>query len=143
MARNDPRGVLHRSPPWAQSRAAQMENIDRVERSFTFVQDKTDVKIKVPIHPELLESFQSLKMPAARGKPIFPSLCHLPGPGRNGLSMRFKRLMKRAGIEDGTARERPGKRGHRIGRLSYPLFQTFSDFGACKCWRAGRVAQED
>ena len=27
------------------------ENIDLVERSFTFLQDKTDVKIKVPIHP--------------------------------------------------------------------------------------------
>ena len=99
------------------------ENLDLVERSLTFVQDKTDAKIKVPIHPELLEYFQSLKMPADRGKPIFPSLCHLPGPGRNGLSMRFKRLMKRAGIEDGTARERPGKRGHRISRLSYHSFR--------------------
>jgi len=68
------------------------ENIDLVERSFAFVQDKTDVKIKVPIHPELLEYFHALKMPADRGKPIFPSLCHLPGPGHNGLSMRFKCL---------------------------------------------------
>jgi integrase len=81
------------------------ENLDLVERSLTFVQDKTDAKIKVPIHPELLEYFQSLKMPADRGKPIFPSLCYLPDPGRNGLSMRFKHLMKRAGIEDGNAQE--------------------------------------
>jgi integrase len=95
------------------------ENIDLVGRSLTFVQEKTDAKIKVPIHPELLEYFQSLKMPADRGKPIFPSLCHLPGPGQNGLSMRFKRLMKRVGIEDGTARERLGVRGHRISSLSY------------------------
>jgi integrase len=86
-------------------------------------QFQTDAKIKVRIHPELLEYFQSLKMPADRGKPIFPSLCHLPGPGRNGLSMRFKRLMKKAGIEDGSARERPGKRGHRISRLSYHSFR--------------------
>jgi len=33
--------------------------------------------------------------------------------------MRFKRLMKRAGIEDGTARESPGVRGHGISSLSY------------------------
>jgi len=103
------------------------KNLDLVERSLTFVQDKTDAKIKVPIHPDLLEYFQSLKMPADRGKPVFPSLCHLPGPGRNELSMRFKRLMKRAGMEDGTAKGTAGK-AHQKPRPLQP--SRISDYPA-------------
>jgi integrase len=33
--------------------------------------------------------------------------------------MAFKRIMERAGIDDGVARERSGQRGHKVSRLSF------------------------
>jgi integrase len=93
--------------------------IDLAERSITFKQKKTDTKIKIPIHSELLDYLLSRSVPDDETKPLFPSLHHKPGTGRNGLSMSFKRIMVAAGIEDGTARERPGAKGHRVSRLSF------------------------
>ena len=38
-------------------------------------------------------------------EPVFPKLFDKPGTGKSGLSMSFKRLMQRAGIDDGVARK--------------------------------------
>ena len=80
-----------------------MENIDLAEQSINFRQKKTDAKIRIPIHTELLDHLLALSVPSDYSKPLFPTLCHLPGTGRNGLSMAFKRIMERAGIDNGVA----------------------------------------
>jgi integrase len=95
------------------------EAIDLVDRSIAFTQKKTRVKIKVPIHPELLDYLLSRSVQDDGCKPLFPRLCKMPGPGKSGLSMSFKRLMARAGIDDGVARERKGDAGRSVSRLSF------------------------
>jgi integrase len=95
------------------------ESIDRAERSIAFTQKKTGAKIKVPIHAELLDYFLSRSVPDDGRKPLFPKLYKMPGPGKSGLSMSFKRLMARAGIEDGIARQEKGDAGRNVSRLSF------------------------
>jgi integrase len=99
------------------------ENVSLAERSLTFVQEKTDAKIRIPIHPELFDYMESLAAPTDKAQPLFPSLYDLAGTGRKGLSMRFQTIMREAGIDPGTARERPGKRGVRMSRLSFHSFR--------------------
>jgi integrase len=95
------------------------ESIDLAERSIAFTQKKTGAKIKVPIHAELLDYFLSLSVPDDGRKPLFPKLYKMPGPGKSGLSMSFKRLMARAGIEEGIARQKKGDAGRNVSRLSF------------------------
>lgn len=95
------------------------EQVDLAERSISFTQKKTSAKIKVPIHPELLDYLLSRSVPDDGHKPLFPQLCKMPGPGKSGLSMSFKRLMARAGIEDGIARQKKGEAGRNVSRLSF------------------------
>ena len=95
------------------------ENVDLVERSITFAQKKTGAKLKVPIHPELENYLLSRSVPDDDRKPLFPVLSKLPGPGKSGLSMSFKRLMERAGIEDGIARQKTGDAGRNVSTLSF------------------------
>jgi integrase len=95
------------------------QSVDLAERSISFVQKKTGARIKVPIHSELLEYLLGRSVPDDGRRPLFPKLYKVPGPGRSGLSMAFKRLMARAGIDDGVARERPGPAGRSVSRLSF------------------------
>jgi hypothetical protein len=62
-----------------------------------------------------------LELPSADRpkRPIFPKLFDKPGAGKSGLSMYFKRLMERAGIDDGVARKKDGKLGRNVSRLSF------------------------
>jgi integrase len=95
------------------------EQVDLAERSIASTQKKTGTKIKVPIHPELFDYFLSRSVPDDGRKPLFPHLYKLPGPGKSGLSMKFKRLMARAGIDDGVARHKKGGAGRNVSRLSF------------------------
>ena len=88
-------------------------NVDLTEKTITFWQKKTEgktpkAKVKIPLHPELEEyliKHAGLDNPSA---PVFPELHDKPGPGKSGLSMAFKRIMERAGINPGLIRERRG-----------------------------------
>ena len=97
------------------------ENIDLAEQSISFRQKKTDAKIRIPIHSELLDHLLTLPGSSSDddSKPLFPTLFHLSGTGRNGLSMAFKRIMEQAKIDDGVARERSGRHGHKVSLLSF------------------------
>jgi integrase len=95
------------------------QSIDLAERSIAFTQKKTGAKIKVPIHSELLDYLLSRSVPDDGRKPVFPKLYHLRGPGKTGLSMSFKRLMDRAGIDGGIARQKTGKAGRNVSLLSF------------------------
>jgi integrase len=95
------------------------EAIELAERSISFTQKKTDAKIKVPIHSELLDYLLERSVPDDGRRPLFPSLYHLRGPGKTGLSSSFRRLMDRAGIEGGLARQKAGQAGRNVSRLSF------------------------
>jgi integrase len=95
------------------------QSVDLAERSITFTQKKTGAKIKVPIHSELLDYLLSRSVPDEGRKPVFPTLYNKPGPGKSGLSMTFKRLMARAGIVDGIARQKAGDAGRNVSLLSF------------------------
>lgn len=95
------------------------QSVDLAERSITFTQKKTDAKIKVPIHSELLDYLLSRSVPDDGSAPLFPSLYGLRGSGKSGLSSSFRRLMARARINQGVARARTGQAGRNVTRLSF------------------------
>jgi integrase len=93
--------------------------VDLQERSICFTQKKTGAKIKVPIHPEFEDYLLLRSVPDDGRKPLFPQLYHLRGSGKTGLSSSFRRLMERAGIEAGVAREKLGAAGRSVSSLSF------------------------
>jgi integrase len=95
------------------------DDVDLSERTITFVQKKTGASVQIPIHQDLYEYLLELPRSDRRKKPVFPKLFDKPGAGKSGLSMSFKRLMERAGIDDGLARKKDGKFGRNVSRLSF------------------------
>jgi integrase len=94
-------------------------NVDLVKRLIIFKAGKTNTKVVVTIHPDLEDHLLSLKMSDDPQAPVFPEVAGKAGPGRNGLSMTFKRIMLSAGIESAKARERAGKAGRSLSALSF------------------------
>jgi integrase len=114
-------------------------NVDLAEHSITFVQKKTDAKVKIPIHPCLEEYLISKPSSDSAKAPVFPTLHGKPGSGNSGLSTAFRRIMDRAGIEAGLIRERSGEAGRSLSALSFHcLRHSFNQ----ELKRAG-VPQED
>jgi integrase len=113
----------------------QWSSVDLDQRLITFNAQKTGTKILVTIHPDLEDHLRPLArnrctrvqnpcsdtllaLNSAAG-PVFPTVAGQTGPGRNGLSMTFKRIMSAAGVEGGKARERGGSAGRSLSSLSF------------------------
>ena len=100
-------------------------NVDLEEKTITFLQQKTQAKvgskarIKIPIHPQLEEYLVSGALSDNPDAPVFPELYLKPGAGKSGLSMAFKRIMEKAGIDGGLIRERLGASGRSVSALSF------------------------
>lgn len=105
-------------------------NVDLAEKTITFVQRKVEGKsskarVKIPIHEALDEYLISCPSSDASNVPVFPELHDKPGSGKIGLSLAFKRIMERAGIDPGIIRERgrgkdgKGKAGRSVSSLSF------------------------
>jgi integrase len=94
-------------------------DIDLSLKTITFVQRKTGASVQIPIHHDLYNYLLELRRSADPKGPVFPKLFDKPGAGKSGLSMSFKRLMQRAGIDDGVARKKDGKLGRNVSRLSF------------------------
>jgi integrase len=99
-------------------------NLDEKDKTITFWQKKTEgksskAKVKIPIHPELEEHLISGPLNDNPNAPVFPEIYHKPGSGKSGLSMAFKRIMARAGIDGGIIRERRGPAGRSVSGLSF------------------------
>jgi integrase len=97
------------------------ENIDLAEGSLSFTQHKTEhhgegAKLKVPLHPELLDHLLSLP---ASDNPLAPILPRLSRTRGSHLSIKFKQFMAEAGIDAGIAKQSRGKGGKTISRLSF------------------------
>jgi integrase len=98
------------------------ESIDADISKLELVPSKTRRKKKkrkvvLPIHPELAAWLK--KQTRGIGKAaVFPTLAGKSGGGKSGLSMAFKRIMQRAGIEGRMLRERNGE-GRSQSSLSF------------------------
>ena len=97
----------------------QWRNVDLVAKTITFVQRKTDAKVVMPLHAELDEYLLGRTSSDSPQAPVFPQLYGKPGAGKSGLSMHFKRIMERAGIDGGLIRERRGTAGRNLSALSF------------------------
>jgi integrase len=65
---------------------------------------KTGTTLTLPIHPEF-SSWLAAQPRGIGAAPVFPTLAIKGGAGKSGLSMAFKRLMERAKISAGVARQ--------------------------------------
>jgi integrase len=83
------------------------------------VQRKTGPSVQIPIHQDLYEYLVELPASDRPKRPVFSKLFEKPRGGKSGLSMSFKRLMERAGIENGLPCKRGGKLGRNVSRLSF------------------------
>ena len=85
------------------------EGVDLGEGTLTYTQAKTGKKVTAPLHPDLLKALNKL---AGADKPeifILPQLASQRGSGSNGLSVTFKKIMRKAGVDCQTV-EGGGKR---------------------------------
>jgi integrase len=101
------------------------EDKDGPKGTITFYQQKTEgkmgakSKVITPIHPELHEYLVASAGLDNPNAPVFPELYDKPGPGKSGLSMEFKRIMAKAGIDGGLIRFAEGKKGRNLSALSF------------------------
>jgi integrase len=105
----------------------QWENVNLAKRFILFRQSKTKryaskSAVQIPIHPELQEYLEYMysKVGTIVPKgPVFPELHDKPGSGKSGMSMAFKRIMSRAGIDDGSRPSERGGKGRATSLLSF------------------------
>jgi integrase len=99
-------------------------NLSKGNKAILFMQKKTkgktpNAKVEIPIHEALEEYLLSGSIPDNPDAPVFPQLYNKPGSGKSGLSMAFKRLMAKAGIDGGKIRDRNGAAGRSVSALSF------------------------
>ena len=80
-------------------------DVDLGAATLTYTQGKTDEKVTMPLHPDLLAALNKL---AGTDKPdvfIMPHTANLKSGGRKGLSETFKRIMRDAGLDAGKVKK--------------------------------------
>jgi integrase len=78
---------------------------------------KKNRKVILPIHP-VFAAWLTKQTRGIGKAPVFPTLAGKSGAGKSGLSMAFKRIMGRAGIQGRLLRERNGE-GRSQSSLSF------------------------
>jgi integrase len=94
-------------------------NVDLSGRYILFRQGKTNRAVQIPLHGDLEEFFISVAGQDKPDAPIFPELASKPQGGSRGLSTEFKRIMVRAGIDEGRRERARGGKGHAVSALSF------------------------
>jgi integrase len=80
-------------------------DVDLGMAMLTYTQSKTDEKVTMPIHGDLLQHLNKL---AGTDKPeifLMPNTANLKSGGRKGLSETFKLLMRDAGLDAGAVKK--------------------------------------
>src|SRR5882724_411424 len=99
---------------------------------------KTGLTLALPIHSSFL-AWLKKQQRGIGAAPIFPSLIHKSGAGKSGLSMAFRRLMVRAKVSAGVARQaQDGGRGRTSSQKS---FHSLRHFAATQLAAAGVRAE--
>jgi integrase len=94
-------------------------NVDLFERAITFTQKKTGAKIQIPTTEPLHSYLMMLPLNDNPKAPVFPTLYGKTSAGKSGLSMAFGRVMEKAGIEQGTIREKGKGVGRKVSARSF------------------------
>ena len=86
-------------------------DLSQNKKVIRFIQKKTKgktpkAKVEIPIHEALEEYLLSRPISDVPNAPVFPELHDKPGSGKSGLSMAFKRIMAKAGIDAGVIHKR-------------------------------------
>jgi integrase len=95
--------------------------VDLAAGTITLTPQKTERLGKVLVLP-IAEPLQTFLISHPMGKAdafVFPSLAKKRIPGRNGLSMDFRKIMDAAGVAAGVAREKLGAGGHTTAQRSF------------------------
>ncbi len=86
---------------------------------------KKNRKVILPVHPVFAQWLK--KQTRGIGKaPVFPSLAGKSGGGKSGLSMMFRRIMERAGIQGRVLRERNGEGRSQSSLTFHSLRHSFN-----------------
>ena len=85
---------------------------------------KTGKSIVVPVHPDLREWLETRTRGVGKA-PVFPALAGKSGSGKSGISMQFKRLMERAGVQGRVLRTGKGKGRTTTSLTLHSLRDTF------------------
>ncbi len=93
------------------------KKVDLARKSIAFGQIKTKQFIEIPIHPEF-GKWLAGRPEAAPAQTVLPTLHGAPIGGLTGLSMRFKTIMTKAGI-DVSVTEKSGKKGRNRSSHSF------------------------
>jgi integrase len=113
-------------------------NLDLKAKLIRVKTAKTGAKLDLPIHPRFANWLRAKKRRIGTA-PVFPSLANKVGTGKSGLSMAFKRLMERAGVKAGVARQAEKKsRGRSTSQKS---FHSLRHFAATQLAAAGVRAE--
>jgi integrase len=94
-------------------------NVDLFQRTITFTQKKTGAKIQIPMAEPLHGYMMTLPMDDNPKAPVFPTLYGKTSAGKSGLSMAFGRVMEKAGVEQGTIREKGDGVGRKVSARSF------------------------
>jgi integrase len=94
-------------------------NVDLEKKIITFRAGKTGQLVTVAIHPVLEDHVLTLSISDDPEVFLFPSLAGKSGAGKSGLSMAFKRIMDKAGVEAGVARVKSGAKGRSFSLRSF------------------------
>ena len=103
----------------------QWHSVDLDKLLLTTQTRKTRKTVTVPIHPQ----FGSWLERQTRGigkAPVFPTLAGKSGAGKSGLSMQFKRIMDRAGIQGRILRQATGAGRSQSSLSFHSLRHTFN-----------------
>jgi integrase len=92
------------------------DSIDLAKKIISFRTGKTDQAITLAIHPELEDHLIICANSDDSRAFVFPILAGKPSPA---LSIAFKQIMEKAGIEAGIAREKLGAKGRTISSRSW------------------------
>lgn len=102
------------------------KKLDLREGTIQTKTSKTGAELTLPIHPELKKWLRA-QTRGIGAAPVFPSLANKGGPGKNGLSMAFRRLMDRGGISAGVARSAKEEgRGRTTSQKSFHSLRHFA-----------------
>jgi integrase len=92
------------------------DSTDLAKKIISFRTGKTDQAITLAIHPELEDNLITCANSDDSRAFVFPALAGKPSPA---LSIAFKQIMEKAGIEAGIAREKLGAKGRTISSRSW------------------------
>jgi integrase len=107
-------------------------NLDLDRGAIKLTPRKTERKgttVEIPLHPDLLEFFESHEIPPFAKSSLFPTLANVEAGHRSGLSNQFREIMEAARVDRGVARTKEtGAARETAARSFHSLRHTFTSW---------------